>query len=93
MPRLEFQLRVSIPNSQQQLSILNLAGNFDVERTVRRIRSNCQEEFVPEPELLQRMALEEKAGTIFYHGSGCDRCKGRGYLGRVAVIEALLLAR
>ena len=25
----------------------------------------------------------------FYHGAGCDRCKGRGYLGRVAIIEAL----
>ena len=26
---------------------------------------------------------------MFYHGSGCDRCKNRGYLGRVAIIEAL----
>ena len=26
---------------------------------------------------------------MFYRGSGCDRCKGRGYLGRMAIIEAL----
>jgi type II secretory ATPase GspE/PulE/Tfp pilus assembly ATPase PilB-like protein len=28
-------------------------------------------------------------GAVFYHGGGCDRCKHRGYLGRVAIIEAL----
>ncbi len=28
-------------------------------------------------------------GAVFFHGSGCDRCKNRGYLGRVALIEAL----
>ena len=32
---------------------------------------------------------KEPEGAVFYHGSGCDRCKGRGYLGRVAIIEAL----
>ena len=30
-----------------------------------------------------------QAETVFYHGSGCDRCKGRGYLGALAIIEAL----
>ena len=59
------------------------------QRLVRRICSNCQEEFVPEPEMIERLGLQEKTGTTFYHGGGCDRCKGRGYLGRVAVIEAL----
>ncbi|MEP7015265.1 MAG: ATPase, T2SS/T4P/T4SS family [Verrucomicrobiota bacterium] len=59
------------------------------QRLVRRICPNCQEEFVPEPEMLEQLALGDKTGTTFYHGSGCDRCKGRGYLGRVAIIEAL----
>src|SRR5438128_5652207 len=59
------------------------------QRLVRRICSNCQEEFVPEPEMIEKLGLQEKSGTVFHHGSGCDRCKGRGYLGRVAVIEAL----
>src|SRR5260370_25206093 len=59
------------------------------QRLVRRICTNCKEEFVPEPELIEKLGLAENKGTVFYHGTGCDRCKGRGYLGRAALIEAL----
>jgi len=59
------------------------------QRLVRRICTNCKEEFVPEPELIERLGLAENKATVFYHGVGCDRCKGRGYLGRAALIEAL----
>jgi type IV pilus assembly protein PilB len=59
------------------------------QRLVRRICTNCREEFLPEPEMLGRLGVEMPEGAIFYHGSGCDRCKNRGYLGRVAIIEAL----
>lgn len=58
------------------------------QRLVRRICPNCREEFRPEPELLERLGIEDD-GTVFYHGVGCDRCKRRGYMGRAAVIEAL----
>jgi type IV pilus assembly protein PilB len=59
------------------------------QRLVRRICTNCREEFVPEPEIFERLSMTAPEGAVFYHGSGCDRCKGRGYLGRVAIIEAL----
>jgi type IV pilus assembly protein PilB len=59
------------------------------QRLVRRICSNCKEEFAPEPETLDKLNLKETKGAIFYHGTGCDRCKGRGYAGRAALIEAL----
>src|SRR5947207_935744 len=59
------------------------------QRLVRRICTNCREEFVPEPEMIGRLGVEMPEGAVFYHGSGCDRCKHRGYLGRVALIEAL----
>ncbi|HEV2095140.1 MAG TPA: ATPase, T2SS/T4P/T4SS family [Chthoniobacterales bacterium] len=59
------------------------------QRLVRRICTNCREEFVPEVEIFERMGIAPEEGTVFYHGSGCDRCKGRGYLGRFAIIEAL----
>src|SRR3954469_1895730 len=59
------------------------------QRLVRRVCTNCREEFVPEPEMFEKLGVEPKAETVFYHGHGCDRCKGRGYLGRVAIIEAL----
>ena len=59
------------------------------QRLVRRVCTNCREEFVPEPEMFERLGLQPDSGAVFYHGSGCDRCKNRGYLGRVAIIEAL----
>src|SRR5437879_10914964 len=59
------------------------------QRLVRRVCTNCRDEFVPEPEILERLGLKESKGAVFYHGTGCGRCKERGYLGRVALIEAL----
>jgi len=59
------------------------------QRLVRRICTNCREEFVPEPEIFQQLGMTAPDGAVFYHGSGCERCKNRGYLGRVAIIEAL----
>src|ERR1700682_2896403 len=59
------------------------------QRLVRRICTNCREEFLPEPEIFERLSMKEPEGAVFYHGTGCERCKGRGYLGRVAIIEAL----
>src|SRR5216110_1041038 len=59
------------------------------QRLVRRICTNCREEFVPEPEMFERLSMKAPEGAVFYHGTGCERCKNRGYLGRVALIEAL----
>jgi type II secretory ATPase GspE/PulE/Tfp pilus assembly ATPase PilB-like protein len=59
------------------------------QRLVRRVCMNCREVFVPEPEVVSRLGLEQVEGAVFYHGGGCDRCKGRGYLGRLAIVEAL----
>jgi type IV pilus assembly protein PilB len=59
------------------------------QRLVRRICTNCREEFVPEQEIFERLSMKAPEGAVFYHGTGCERCKGRGYLGRVAIIEAL----
>src|SRR3954447_2083452 len=59
------------------------------QRLVRRVCTNCREEFVPEPEIFQRLGMEPQDGAVFFQGAGCDRCKNRGYLGRLAIIEAL----
>ena len=59
------------------------------QRLVRRVCTNCREEFVPEAEMLERLGMKPGTASVFYHGLGCDRCKGRGYLGRAAIIEAL----
>ena len=59
------------------------------QRLVRRVCANCREEFIPEPEMFERLGMEPKKDVVFFHGHGCDRCKRRGYLGRAAIIEAL----
>lgn len=58
------------------------------QRLVRRICPNCKEELPAEQELLDKLEIEV-AGTTFFHGVGCDRCKRRGYQGRAAIIEVL----
>ena len=58
------------------------------QRLVRRICQNCREDFKPEPEVFQNLGIEDD-GSIFYRGSGCPRCNGRGYSGRAAVLEVL----
>lgn len=62
------------------------------QRLIRRVCTNCREEFVPEPEMFARLNMEPTEGATFYHGVGCDRCKGRGYAGRAAIIEALTIS-
>jgi len=59
------------------------------QRLVRRVCSNCKEEFVPEPDVFEKLEVPELVGETFYRGAGCDRCKGRGYAGRAAILEVL----
>jgi len=59
------------------------------QRLVRRVCSNCKEEFTPEPEIFEALGIQEMEGSVFYRGAGCERCKRRGYSGRAAVIEVL----
>ncbi len=58
------------------------------QRLVRRVCPNCREEFQPEPEIFQKLGIEDD-GSVFYRGVGCSRCKGRGYVGRAAILEVL----
>jgi len=59
------------------------------QRLVRRVCTNCRDEFIPEPEIFEKLGMKPAKGAVFFQGHGCDRCKGRGYLGRAAIIEAL----
>ncbi len=59
------------------------------QRLVRRICSNCREEFNPEPEIFEKLRMDIPEGHVFYHGRGCERCGNRGYSGRAAIIEVL----
>ncbi|MCK4545834.1 MAG: type IV-A pilus assembly ATPase PilB [Candidatus Eisenbacteria sp.] len=61
------------------------------QRLVRRICSNCKEEYQPEEALLQQLDIppEELGNIKLFKGSGCPQCNGTGYSGRVGLYEAM----
>ncbi len=61
------------------------------QRLVRKICPHCKESFEIEASELQQMGLAtRRSGAVrLFRGKGCDRCRGTGYLGRVAIYEVL----
>lgn len=61
------------------------------QRLVRRLCNNCKQVYVPSPELIQRLGLNEKEGKsiTFYKAIGCPDCLGTGYRGRLALFEVM----
>ena len=60
------------------------------QRLVRRICENCKETYTPPAEMVKEIGFED--GVTFNHGVGCDRCSARGYKGRAALYEVMLLS-
>ena len=58
------------------------------QRLVRKICSNCREEFTPARETVAALGLDDFSMS-FYRGTGCARCSGTGYKGRMAVMEIM----
>ncbi|MEM1424431.1 MAG: GspE/PulE family protein, partial [Planctomycetota bacterium] len=56
------------------------------QRLVRRVCEGCATPEVPEPHLVERFGLDA-ARDRFVSGSGCPRCAGTGFRGRVGVYE------
>jgi general secretion pathway protein E len=68
------------------------------QRLVRKICSDCKEEYEPPPQELRalglgngRLSLDQKESQKFYRGTGCDRCFQTGYRGRTGVYELMLV--
>jgi len=64
------------------------------QRLVRKCCPHCLEEYEPDPEVLLAVKadkwLDENGEPVkFRHGAGCVACKGRGFLGRIAIIERM----
>lgn len=60
------------------------------QRLVRRICDNCRTQLNLSPEMAREIHVDE--GTTVYHGEGCERCGGRGFKGRVALYEIMVLS-
>jgi type IV pilus assembly protein PilB len=63
------------------------------QRLVLRICNDCKEFYEPRPSELARLGLEhtDVSEIRFAKGRGCQRCKQRGFRGRVALHELLVI--
>jgi len=66
------------------------------QRLVRRVCPQCVEEYRPPEETLLAMGigvegLRGRGEVTYRRGRGCALCKGRGYKGRVAIVEMMPL--
>jgi type IV pilus assembly protein PilB len=61
------------------------------QRLMRRICSHCKEPVSYPPKMFQDLGIATTMfdGVQLFRGRGCERCKGAGYAGRLAIIEAM----
>jgi type II secretory ATPase GspE/PulE/Tfp pilus assembly ATPase PilB-like protein len=64
------------------------------QRLAARICDKCKEPYFPSEAVLRRYFrdIPEEKEIPFYHGKGCEGCRGSGYRGRVAFHELLLVS-
>ncbi len=66
------------------------------QRLLRKICGGCKEWYDPDPALLEELGLPEKDAigepTRFARGMGCRDCGGKGYRGRTAVFEVMVMS-
>ncbi|MCG8471160.1 MAG: GspE/PulE family protein [Desulfobacterales bacterium] len=61
------------------------------QRLVKRICPHCTESYEMSAEKLQGLGLDtgREGGLTLHRGAGCLKCRGTGYLGRLAIFEIL----
>ena len=62
------------------------------QRLVRRLCRDCFEAYAPLPELLEQLGLQERSDITFWRPTGCARCNGTGYYGRISINEVLIMS-
>ena len=63
------------------------------QRLVRKNCAACKEHYTPDPRILQAIGINEieAAGMNFMHGTGCPKCNGIGYKGRMGIFEIFIV--
>jgi len=63
------------------------------QRLIRKICDRCKEPVEPSEEILKCLKMDPKQAkdSVFYHGKGCNKCGGTGYLGRLPIFEFLVM--
>jgi type IV pilus assembly protein PilB len=64
------------------------------QRLIRRICSHCKEPVTYPVKMFEDLGIDPSmfSGVPLYRGRGCDRCKNSGYVGRMAIIEAMTVS-
>ncbi|MGA2028611.1 MAG: ATPase, T2SS/T4P/T4SS family, partial [Verrucomicrobiota bacterium] len=64
------------------------------QRLIRRICSHCKEPVTYPPKMFEDLGIDPAmfTGMQLFRGHGCERCKNSGYLGRMAIIEAMTMS-
>ena len=63
------------------------------QRLMRRICSHCKEPVTYPAKMFEDLGIDPVIfnGIQLYRGRGCERCKNSGYVGRMAIIEAMTI--
>ncbi len=61
------------------------------QRLVRRICTNCRESYDPDEYEIEMLRLEP--GQKIYRGKGCSDCSDKGYKGRIAIHEIVVMTK
>ena len=61
------------------------------QRLVRRICTNCRESYEPDEYEIELLHLEP--GQKIYRGKGCTDCNDKGYKGRIAIHESVVMTK
>ncbi|MBR5358840.1 MAG: Flp pilus assembly complex ATPase component TadA [Clostridiales bacterium] len=61
------------------------------QRLVRRICTNCRESYDPDEYEIELLRLEP--GQKIYRGKGCTDCNEKGYKGRIAIHEIVVMTK
>ena len=61
------------------------------QRLVRRVCANCKQEHPSPPPALVKIGFgaEDSRTVVPMHGTGCEKCNGTGYKGRVGLYEVM----
>jgi type IV pilus assembly protein PilB len=64
------------------------------QRLMRRICSHCKEPVTYPVKMYQDLGIDPSIfdGATLSRGRGCERCKNSGYMGRMAIIEAMTVS-
>jgi general secretion pathway protein E len=80
-------LDLGIPHFLLQATLAGILA----QRLVRKICNYCKEPLEMDSERLRAIGLDVgRSGMIkLFHGKGCEKCRGTGYLGRTCILELM----